>query len=192
VLANDHIVIELGGEFITLRPSLRCGLRLERREGSFAKLIADLHDDSLSAAHFVLADAFRRPTILDCIMDAGLQSVCEQLAIHAINCAGLDDDAKPDASDKPSEPADDDVTFADHLMGLYRLATGWLGWTPDVALDCTPTEIREAYKGRLEMLKAIFGGGDETDKPTGKPKSADDYKRVFREMGAKPVKRKAA
>jgi hypothetical protein len=179
-LANEHIVIELGGEFITLRPTLRCGFRLERREGSFAKLISDLQEGSLTAAHFVLADNFHRPTIATCIVDAGLEDVCGKLILHAISCTGLDPNAKPDPNAEPSN-----VTFGDHLTQLYRIATGWLGWTPDVALDSTPAEITEAYKGRLDMLKAVFGGDDT---PKGNP--AEKLKAMFADKGAVKGKRR--
>jgi hypothetical protein len=149
------------------------------------QLIADLQEGSLSTARFVLADSFNRPSVAACILDAGLDAVCGQLIAFALNCAGVDPDAKGDGEAG-------ETTFAEHLDHLYRIATGWLGWTPEVALDSTPVEIREAYKGRLDMLRAIFGG-DDADKPTPakRPRTADELRAAFRELGAKPVKRRA-
>ena len=189
-LAGDHIDLGLGVEFITLRPTLRCGLRLERRDGSFAKLIADLQEGSLSAARFVIGDAFHHPAAGQCILDAGIDEVCAKLIAFVLNCAGIDPDA-PQSTASGDEASE--VTFGEHRAQLYRIATGWLGWTPDVALDATPVEIMEAYKGRLDMLKAVFGGGDEDEsaKPAKKPQSADHFKAVFRDLGAKQVKRAA-
>ena len=143
----------------------------------------------MTAARFVLADAFNRPTAAECILDAGLEPVCGKLILFVLNCAGIDPDLQVTANSDPST-----VTFAEHLTNLYGIATGWLGWTPQVALDSTPAEITEAYKGRLEMLRAIFGASDDADKPapTKKPKTADDLRRAFRDLGAKRVKREAA
>jgi hypothetical protein len=53
------------------------------------------------------------------------------------------------------------MSFTEYHAKLFRLATGWLGWTPEAAYDATPTEITEAYKGRLELLSAVFGSGDQ-------------------------------
>jgi len=35
------------------------------------------------------------------------------------------------------------------------------GWSPEIAWAATPAEILEAQKGRVEMLKAVFGGKQE-------------------------------
>jgi hypothetical protein len=37
--------------------------------------------------------------------------------------------------------------------------------SPSDAWEATPAEITEAYKGRLELLGACFGGGKTTDEP---------------------------
>jgi hypothetical protein len=179
-LADEHITIELGGEFITLRPSLRCGFRLERRAGSFQKLISDLQEGSLTAAHFVLAEEFHHPAVAQCIMDAGLERICAKLILHAINCAGLDPDVKADPDAEPSN-----VTFGDHLTSLYRIGTGWLGWTPDVTLDATPAEIIEAYKGKIEFIEARNGGGKSQN-----DMSAKQTKRAMAVLGDAKVRKR--
>jgi hypothetical protein len=179
-LGQDHIALKLGGELITLRPTLRCGLRLERREGSFAKLIEDLQGDSLSAARFVIEDQLDRVQLGYLILDAGLEVVCSQLVTFVMDCVGIDPDAK-------AEGKGGSVSFAEHLTSLYRIGTGWLGWTPATTLDATPAEITEAFKGRTDMLKAIFGGESDT-----KPKSnasSDHLRSVFQEIGTTKVKR---
>lgn len=43
---------------------------------------------------------------------------------------------------------------------------GWLGWSPDQALDADVNAIIVAHRGRVAMLNAVFGGGD--DAPTEK------------------------
>jgi hypothetical protein len=50
-----------------------------------------------------------------------------------------------------------------------KIATGWLGWSEEQALDADMNTIVLAYHGKTEMLKAIFGSTD--DKPSkSKPK----------------------
>ena len=46
---------------------------------------------------------------------------------------------------------------------------GWLGWAPEQAWNATPAEITEAYKGRRELLSAMFGSGSSNDNTITKP-----------------------
>ena len=56
-------------------------------------------------------------------------------------------------------------TFASLFRSLFRMGTGWLGWTPEETWNASPLEIMEARAGRLDMLKAIFGSKDEDAGP---------------------------
>ncbi len=138
-------------------------MRLERREGSFQKLLRDLIEGSLSASFDVLRDHVRyTDDILRLkIMDTGLDVLKPSLIAFVIACSGVED--APGNDNKPKIEGDF-ITHKEHLESLFRIATGWLGWSPDVALSSSPKEIMEAYKGRTEMLKAIFGS---SEKPKG-------------------------
>ncbi len=46
---------------------------------------------------------------------------------------------------------------------------GWLGWTEQQTLDTTIPAIETAFRGRVEMLKACFGSGDDKPKPEPEP-----------------------
>jgi hypothetical protein len=163
-LAQDEIKITLDHETICLRPSLRAAFRLERRHDGFDKIIKGIADGNFS----IMADVIResaepRSNFLNCI-DAlpfriVIERISEPLIAHVMALAGIDGDAT-------SEPAPDAerIPFAEYHARLFRLATGWLGWTPADAWEATPAEITEAYKGRRELLSAMFGSGksDET------------------------------
>lgn len=41
---------------------------------------------------------------------------------------------------------------------------GWLGWTEEELNATTLTAIETAYRGKVNMLQAVFGSG-EKDKP---------------------------
>jgi len=42
---------------------------------------------------------------------------------------------------------------------------GWLGWSERIALSTSIPAIELALEGRVEMLNAIFGGGESEQKP---------------------------
>jgi hypothetical protein len=171
-LAQDDITINLDHETIYLRPSLRAAFRLERRHGGFDKIIKGIVSGNLS----IMADVIREsadprsalPDFLDCIdalpLRIAMERISEPLIAHVMVLAGVDNDTA-------SEPRPDAerIPFADYHTKLFRLATGWLGWTPADAREATPAEITEAYKGRRELLTAMFGGGKGEDNTVSKP-----------------------
>lgn len=156
----DEITIEFEHEFIRLRASLRAAFRLERRHGGFDKIIHAIADGNLS----VMADVVRESSgseLLDYIGNLPLRTVIERmtdpLSVHVLALAGVDGDANE------AQPGAERVPFAEYFPKLFRMATGWCGMSPSQAWDATPAEITEAYKGRLELLGAMFGGGRSTD-----------------------------
>jgi hypothetical protein len=155
----DEITILIGREKITLRPSLRHAMRLERREGSFAGLMQAVAEESLSAACDIIGDHIeitpkRRKAIF-----ANLITLKFALVEYVGRCTGIDPEDVPAEGNKGKT-----VPIEEYLTDLYRLGTGWLGWTPEETLDATPAQIKEAYAGRMDMLKSIFGSGDEKPK----------------------------
>lgn len=183
----DDTTITIAGEAVVLRPTLRAAIRLERRYGGFSKLASAIMDGSLSAASDVIGENYDHPMLANRIFDAGLDTLREPLLAYVMACAGIDPDDKPDSAQAGGKT----VPFSEYLTGLYRIATGWLGWTPDTALDATPAEIQEAHKGRVDMLRAIFG--DPATVVPESPLSLDDkFKMAFRARGAKAVPRKTA
>jgi hypothetical protein len=173
----DDIVIRLGGEDIVLRPSLRFAMRLERRPGSFGQLAREITDGSLTTACEIIRDHEPAMPYLKQRVFEALGELREPLMRYVLDCAGFDPDAPAADNDNPQT-----VTFAEHLAALYRVGTGWLGWTPQDTLGATPAEIMEARAGRLELLKAIFG---EAEKPKEKASFTDDnVMAAMRSLGA--------
>lgn len=166
-LAQDETRITLGNEVITLRPTLRAALRLERRFGGFDKMLRSLMDGSISTMVAIVAEGSnndaRAITLIDTLHTLPLYRVIETLTdallAFVLVLAGIDPEAELPKDDKARQASR--MTFADYHAKLFRLATGWLGWAPDDAWRATPAEITEAYAGRVEMLQAIFGGGSK-------------------------------
>lgn len=161
-LADREIEIELGGEIIELRPSLRYALRLSRLPGGFGRLADELTQGSLNAAMAILWDHHPHTFLGQHILDAGLDELAEPLLNYLMACGGHDPDAHA-----PANNGGESIPYPKFLEGLYKIGTGWLGWTPDQTLDATPLEILRAHAGRMDMLRAIYGGAD--DKPKVKP-----------------------
>src|SRR5690606_7398101 len=65
-----------------------------------------------------------------------------------------------DADDRP-RPDAKPIPWGEAIQNLYRVATGWLGWTPETAWSATPAEITEATAGHVERLVAIHGTADD-------------------------------
>jgi len=179
------IIVILAGEAVTLRPSLACAMQLERRPGSFKGLLDEIADDSLSAASAIIAPHHSHPMLASRIMDAGLDRLRPVLIDYVLQCAGIDPDAEA-TGDGPG------LSFADHLQQLYRIGSGWLGWTPDATLDATPSEIMEAYRGRMDMLKAIFGSADDEPRQPDTRNLDDKFRAAFGSFGTIVVNRGTA
>ncbi|MET0171093.1 MAG: hypothetical protein ABW206_01650 [Agrobacterium vaccinii] len=176
----EPIIVTIAKTEIELRPSLRYAMQLERSPGSFRQLLADLSDGSLTAAVTIIephADGmlFLENRVLD-----ELPRLQHSLTAYVLQCTGIDPDepaVKGKSTGKPQP-------FADYLTGLYRIGTGWLGWTPEITLDATPTEIIEANKGRMEMLKAIFGSGAKETPQDDRPLE-EKFRTVFAGFGTR-------
>lgn len=171
-LASDEITLRIGAEEIHLRPTLRAALRLERRHGGFGKIIEAITDGNVT----IMADVIRessdtRSRIPDLLCEVGaaplrigLETLIPPILAHVAALAGVDPDARSEASGEGER-----ITWAERHAQLYRIATGWLGWTPEAAWNATIAEITEAQQGRVELLNALFGtsknDADNTEGP---------------------------
>lgn len=167
-LANEgkYVSASLTGAALTLQPTLRAGLRLCDEFNSFGELIKKLLDGDYGATlavlrataesnSFAASEGNLRELPLNEFMAATSLPVIEVV----LALAGVDP-----AETEPNKPSSGKkISFEEYHTQLYQIATGWLGWTPDVALDATPNQILTAYKGRTAMLKAIFGGANDNE-----------------------------
>ena len=165
MLAADEITITVAREAITLRPTLRAAMRLERAFGGFDKLIEAIDGGSVTAMAAVIRESSDGdsdvPRLIEGLADMplhrGIEVLKEPLVSHVLRLAGHD------GSEESGEGSNERITFAEHHARLYRLATGWLGWSPETAWTSTASEIIEAYAGRIELLQAIFGTGTKSE-----------------------------
>ena len=160
-LGDDEITITLSPRVFVCRATLRAAFRLNQEYGSYAALSSAIADDSFTACADLIGHTCTdqkgwiyyqttRPDVVSQVL-ANQHKLLELV----LTLAG----GKP-SGDEPSEPAKP-ITFEEYHAKLFRIATGWLGWTPDTAWQSTASEIINAHQGRLEMMKAIFGGKDD-------------------------------
>jgi len=165
---DQGIQVTLGSESAILRPSLRYALALEGRSGGIPGLIADLQDGSLTAYCDILRPHFGGGKFFTQQVFDAMNELQAPLIEFVFALTGIDPDAKHDASNSDGAS----VPLREHLISFFKIGTGWLGWTPEQTLDATVYEIRLAYEGRIELLKAIFGSPDP--KPDTDGMSLDD------------------
>jgi hypothetical protein len=182
-LAADEITITVGDETIHLRPTLRAAYRLERRYGGFDKIIRSIADGSLSVIADVIAESSNRvssiPDFCRRLDSAPMQVSIDALSIAAFNVVltmvGTND---REGDKRASSSGASRLTFTEYHQKLFGIATGWLGWPPETAWNATAAEILAAYEGRQDciqqILKAIFGGGDDDDAPIGPAIHSED------------------
>jgi len=128
---------------------------------------SDSHDFLESIASTPLTEVM--PSLLECIPP------------HILALAGVDTDNQSESNSGKSIP------FAEYHAKLFRIGTGWLGWSPETTWNATAAEILEAYSGHIEMLRAIHGGSEETEgsnRQTDKPKNAVFDRKGLRELAS--------
>lgn len=194
-LADEEITITLDGERVHLRPSLRAAMRVERHHGGFPAVMRALDDCNVTVIADLIGECATDPTTLpDRLLTAGIAwrvaPLVPGLQVLVLNLMGYDPDAEEKATD--GQGSDPRSTFAEVHSKLYRLATGWLGWTPAEAWAASPREIREAYEGRVELLRSVFGGGEDKPSDQDRAATADDrFASGIRAMGTTKVARPA-
>ena len=170
-LASERITISLDGHSVELTPSLRAALRLARRYSTYGELIGKIMEGDTQAIADTIGEGADFPTALPVIMTdieaRGILSVVSllknPLIAFVMSLAGPTpkDDGKAQA--KPTGKA---MTFDAFHEQLFQIATGMLGWTPAEAWAATPAEIIAARDGRIQMLRMIFGSGDDGENST--------------------------
>lgn len=179
-LAADPITIEIAGEAYELHPSLRAATRLARRHGDFASIYKAILADHVSVVVDVIAEGSNSKQVAgDFLIECEIHGLRARLAAlklpllrFTLALAGHDED-EPDDPAAAGKP----IPFADFHTQLFRIGTGWLGWSPADTWDATPAEILAAHQGRSEMigtmLKALVGTSD-APKPSYDPDATFD------------------
>lgn len=160
----DETKITVGSKTFTLRPSLRAASSLNESYNGLHNLYTAIGSGGVSAALDLISAACADPRLVVLLayevdkhsLENSIWSIREQLQAFVLKLSGHDGADEPASTGKP-------IPYDEYFTTLYRIATGWLSWEPNAAWDATPAEIIEAQKGRIELLRAIFGGEDKQE-----------------------------
>jgi hypothetical protein len=176
-LGKHCFQIELGGEAYTLRPTLLASTQVIRQHG-LASLLTAVRDFNVNVIGDLLVSAgVRRAMWIKELALSGPQKVRETLTPilteFVLALAGIDPKAPRTEAQQPS-PVNPDEVFT----SLFKLGTGWLGWSPETTWNATPDEILAARSGRtdmiVEVMKAVFGSSEDNSQDS-RGKSAIGY-----------------
>lgn len=168
-LAAAHgITLAHGGFTVRLRPTLRAAAILERLHDGYATLFKKLGNFDTATVKAVIevsaTDKKAAAAFLAHAATLPLKTYSETTMgpLYAL-CNGLIP-TPPKSTGKPARS--NPMPWAEVYADLFRTATGWLGWPPDMAWNTTPDEITEAFTGHLAKLKAIHGEADGETRDT--------------------------
>ena len=163
------VPLSYGVTTVWLRPSLRAATIIEKMDGGFPAILHKIQQTNLSTLKAIISAACTsrqdEKAILAALADqplAGIQSAvigpCMTLiaALMMPSIGSGDDTAKPSTNAKP-------IAWSDLYADLFKMATGWLGWSPDTAWNATLPDIIQAFEGHTDKLKALHGGDDEEE-----------------------------
>lgn len=164
------------GTTVDLKPSLRAATDLERLHDGFPALLQRVQDFNLSTIRMVIrsaaTDQKAANNFLAAIKDAPLAKIREATTAQIfmlLTALMMPTSAAPNKTTKVQAKP---VAWGDVFADLYKIATGWLGWTPAQAWAATLTEITNAFDGLIDKLRAIHGDADN-EVTGGSPMSAE-------------------
>lgn len=162
-LAANTFALQLGDKSFDLKPSLRAAFILYERYDGFHNLSRQLAEGSLTAALDIIsativdAEAWGKYALpANGAVVRDLLAATSDLIEFVLVLAGAD--GKPGGKVDAGKP----IPFDEYFTQLFQIGTGWLGWTPDDTWEATASEIINAQKGRMDMLKALFGSKEQT------------------------------
>lgn len=160
----DEIALDYEGHIVVLRPSLRAAIHLEKLHGGFTALLRKIEEfDTRTVWHIITQSAGRAESNtlfahaatqpLNKFKDA-VQAPLFQLITALMPQAGSTDTTPANAAP---------MSWPDAYRELYKIGTGWLGWTPKDAWAATPDEIITAFEAHIDRQRLMNGGGDDSD-----------------------------
>lgn len=170
MLAADDIVLQIDGEALRLRPSLRAAVRLDRRFAGLSSLLQGIGAGSITTL-VALAVECGEPRFEAVILAPSIETWADRFERITPGLVRLIFDIAEIEPEAPAGPhvelpaPVETITLAEAYAQLFAAATGILGWPPATAWSATPGEVRAALDAHLSMFRAQHGIADP--KPTG-------------------------
>ncbi|MEH6645512.1 hypothetical protein [Sulfitobacter sp.] len=190
------VALEYGGHTVCLRASLRAATYLEALHNGFPALVTKVTQGHTGTLRQIIlnsaTDQSAAQHLLGAMKGAKLIDVQKVLITpaFAILTALMTPDLATGQAEAAKAPTGKPVKWATLYADLYKIATGWLGWTPDTAWSATLPEILNAFDGHVEQLKAVHGTAD--DDATEAPGMSADQRQANIDAGLDPEFDRAA
>lgn len=184
------VALEYGGHTVFLRASLRAATYLEALHNGFPALLTKATQGHTGTLRQIIlnsaTDRSAAQNLLDTMKGAKLIGVQQFLITpaFALITALMTPDLANGQAEAAKAPTGKPIKWADLYADLYKIATGWLGWTPDTAWNATLPEIMQAFDGHIEQLKAVHGSAD--DDATETPGMSVDQRQANIDAGLDP------
>lgn len=180
-----------GDTTVQMRASLRAAMILERAFDGFAPLFRQIGESHLGAfRQVILATATDHGDAVRLLKETGSLPLSSFFAaarepVEAV-CATLLPTPEPEAAGSRTDTTP--KPWNEFFAELYRVGTGWLGWSAADTWDATPSEIIEAFTGWTEMQKALHPAIDEDgdDRSTPSSKEREAQRQANIEAGLDP------
>lgn len=162
-LAANTFALQLGDKSFDLKPSLRAAWTLFDKYDGFHNLSRYLAEGSITTAvdliNATIVDqkAWANYALAGNAVVRDLLAAMDQLQEFVLLLAGVDSNS----TDKPHNGKP--MPFDEWFTSLFEIGAGWLSWSPKDVWDATPAEILAAQRGRVAMLRVIFGSKSDND-----------------------------
>lgn len=168
MLAADDIVLQINGEALWLRPSLRAAVRLERRFAGFSGLLQAIGEGSVTAV-LALAVECGEHRFEAVILAPSAETWADRferitpalvrLVFDIAEIEPVDPERPRITFDRPAVT----MTLGEAYTQLFSIATGALGWSAAQAWATPPVEIRRALETYLAVFRASHGIAEPDD-----------------------------
>lgn len=188
------VPLTYGDHTVWLRPSLRAATLLEGLHNGFPALLVKVQQGHTGTLRQIVSnsatDRSAAQNLLDAMKGAKLIGIQQVLINPAFALIGALMTPDLDQGEAAKAPTGKPVKWSDLYADLYKIATGWLGWTPDTAWNATLHEIMRAFDGHIDQLKAVHGTVNEDD--TNSPGMSADQRQANIDAGLDPEFDRAA
>jgi len=185
--ASD-IALTYGSNTVWLRPSLRAATVLERMHGGFVPLLQKVQQGHTGTLReIVLNSATDRAAgqrLVGAMKGATIVTIHKTLAEPAFALIAALMTPDKDQGEAAKAPSGKPVAWGDLYADAYKIATGWLGWTPETAWSATLPEILQAFDGHIDQLKAVHGSAEDATNTT--PAMSADQRQANIDAGLDP------
>ena len=190
----EEVTVRHAGHVVLLRPSLRAAMTLERLYGGWSGFLLrfdQFHLTTVQALILASADSSRAAeALLSSLGGEAIKTVKASLegpCVALLSMFLATNSERGGQGARAAKQSGEALSWSDAYAELFQIGTGWLGWTPKETWAATPTEITDAFTGKIAMLKAIHGSADEEEPAQAQTEYTPERLKEIEELGYDPA-----